>query len=1501
MALLDPDAINESMARTLGKYRESATFLYDLQDKPTDVNSVYQIKANATAYINTLDKALTPGTRKRMAEYVDMYSSALQEALKDGSLPKGISAVDLNEMMLDNVDKMVYQETETRKRQLGDHGIRHVTGNIENSFKMLDEIEGTTGYDKLFAAQVMVDHDMGYTAGVVQKSFEATKYHELFSEKYARSQDEQYRKVFGDRTNEMYNALATHADFDLDWQGQPVLSSIRTADNLALFARDKLPALFMDVPGATTALYKLQLAKSVGQDKEMLPRIKQELSSLVDNTNLDDRIKAELHSAVEEIVPATSKFTLGMLAGEIDGFAFDGNRMEVDLVSKPEREVLNGLFDLGNRQFDKFLGGYNSEGSAGDNGVDLLEKDTGDRVLNIRYRDESATVANSELVELHEVSVRPIINKLRGAIGDDASTELKDSVWNSIEKPLGVRLGGGELEDFRKRFYDGTLGEFPLSAKEKAYLEAEYRAKHLPGKHDQKSHGHGHSRSTLPDYMPTKYSLLAEARMRSGKGRFGAFYPGERASHFELLGHSKESVEDMDRLLDNYSYGDPEQRNIEAQIIGHIVAGDDVGQAIKDQINLEDRLLKVWIEGNDARLVDERKSFEGDWAWYFPRQGGLNVGDAWYGADYGRTEGEAKAAAWDATKNFYESWNSEIYRKGTTKQPGDYIESWSEDPHGAAMAGPGSNIGWDVSMRMDELYSNGYHVLGGYAKLMGAPGEAELTLIRFPEDTKLKHLPGMHSQPSHTPRIYLGGTPVTPNYFADGGSHLLNTLSQDMRRTVMDALIAYKITEEELQDLNGFTDKPAPGYSLSNLNYFEDPDDPDRQVLGVYDPDTRMVHIAPMMANRSDGGKVVLHELGHHVVEVNPNYRAKRAAAMFVISQLRHRRVGPVNAIDYGLREYSFTNENEFLADTFKVYKAGNEVQKRNLDDIYNDVLGFTEGMEGVLKHLAGKHDQKSHGRGNMGIGTLKNSYDELVPSLVGGREELAYMIAPDSKNIADVHDFNGKKYINHYRLVSDYPELFGDDPIQAGWIRVRDVGLYVSFETSTIDAIALRRLQQLVDGGLIKLHGKLFDWSSKTSGTITGNSEDFMMAKSAEQLRKSNQFKSLLHADEIISVHKGNVIQFIVRPTTISEAQASETPWYYTNVYATEPLVKLAMMLKHLPGRHNQKTHAPHIKRIGGIEMAPADIPDMEQNRIDAVKRIQEWRASGRSDADIARDGYKWRFWAHRDSISNRHIAWEWAMWEQIQGVAEKQGYKYKKVLTAKDVFDDPDMDPENLAYAYDKRVRDKWARVDHYADEYGTNWRNDVSSRDSMDEWLNTEDGKAHSDYSIKQLWYNARKVGTDYVPGGKGYGASRHFDKYRPFAGLEELANAKNFEEAKNATVELYRGVEREEYATEDRRVPFISYTTSPEIAKLFAEGYAHSYNKPGQGMVVKRRIKAKDMLAFINNDGELEVLVKPPKANVKEKELDVELRLNDTLDVALKHLANNSSLPTSRKYK
>jgi hypothetical protein len=148
--------------------------------------------------------------------------------------------------------------------------------------------------------------------------------------------------------------IETHDGMDIDWDVDPVASSIKVADNLALFQVDKLPPIFREVPANIGVLESLA-GKSISVQEARYKMIEN-----IEATSLSPKIKKQLMGAVKEVSGATPKFTLGMLGGEIDSYTWMGaNKGEsghllINLRENKEMTRLNKLGDWGQKQFGKF-------------------------------------------------------------------------------------------------------------------------------------------------------------------------------------------------------------------------------------------------------------------------------------------------------------------------------------------------------------------------------------------------------------------------------------------------------------------------------------------------------------------------------------------------------------------------------------------------------------------------------------------------------------------------------------------------------------------------------------------------------------------------------------------------------------------------------------------------------------------------------------------------------------------------------------------------------------------------------------------------------------------------------------------------------------------------------------------------------------------------------------------------------------------------------------------
>lgn len=234
-------------------------------------------------------------------------------------------------------------------------------------------------------------------------------------------------------------------------------------------------------------------------------------------------------------------------------------------------------------------------------------------------------------------------------------------------------------------------------------------------------HGHkgrkGQRGGSMPGEM-TKAMAVGLERMQSSTGKYGAMRPQEWEAHFQELGFSNETVEELRRNLKNLGVGYEAQVDAKKNILTALEEDTELGKAVREQIRLETTLNSTGQEYADTLWEKDKAGFDRDWEFYSPRDGGMTVNDTWYD-NYDR--------AVRAREVMFDEWNRFAYRRGGLDSP---IQSWSMNPGGAEMRGPGSGIGWDHRIDLGDLAAKGYSVLGGYSILMGAPGEAEITLIR---------------------------------------------------------------------------------------------------------------------------------------------------------------------------------------------------------------------------------------------------------------------------------------------------------------------------------------------------------------------------------------------------------------------------------------------------------------------------------------------------------------------------------------------------------------------------------------------------------------------------------------------------------------------------------------------------------------------------------------------------------------------------------------------------
>lgn len=360
----DPEVVSKEMSDDLhlNNSPESKPFSGELFSENNEIIND-NIRNLVEAYIGEakISKEYGEKIRKSTEDYIGLISQAQQEK---GSISKDLKAGDIQKISEDIVNKMVYQNRESFKRGLGDHGVRHIIdGNIAEAMKMIDSYNNAnpenplSAKDRLKMMTVHFNHDMGYTVGVNRKGFESTGDHPKFSQKIFESQKDLYGNLFVDEDFEqMSEIIKTHDGAKADFKEQPFESIVRLSDNLSLFNDVKLPEIFYSVPENMAVLQKIDLARKAGQSIDGLKvKLKE---NVMKQEGLSEDTKKALLNAAEEINKMAPGFNLGMMAGKLDGYEMQGSKMVVNIRESDMHKQIQELFELNQKQFVKALESY---------------------------------------------------------------------------------------------------------------------------------------------------------------------------------------------------------------------------------------------------------------------------------------------------------------------------------------------------------------------------------------------------------------------------------------------------------------------------------------------------------------------------------------------------------------------------------------------------------------------------------------------------------------------------------------------------------------------------------------------------------------------------------------------------------------------------------------------------------------------------------------------------------------------------------------------------------------------------------------------------------------------------------------------------------------------------------------------------------------------------------------------------------------------------------------
>jgi len=304
---------------------------------------------------------LAGDSSNRVRDYIDHC----RELLNSEDLA-GVDGKKMNEMLINAIDNLYYQEMESNRQAFTDHGVRHIVGNIirQDQIMMAATDGKATGMERLMGQFVMIHHDVGYTTPLIRegglRGVIVTSDHPKFSKKILGEQSSIWDEDTGlfnrKQFDSMLDIVATHDSTKID-RSNMLATSIRVSDNLSLFSKEKLPGMFRYVENGQSLLSDMGLAAHAG-DETKFNILKKNLHKQIDKSNISSQLKRDLKAATKEVTYLTPKFTLGVLAGEIKGISKEGNRVKVSIKYNDYDAFLQKHFDMGQKQTKKFLNDY---------------------------------------------------------------------------------------------------------------------------------------------------------------------------------------------------------------------------------------------------------------------------------------------------------------------------------------------------------------------------------------------------------------------------------------------------------------------------------------------------------------------------------------------------------------------------------------------------------------------------------------------------------------------------------------------------------------------------------------------------------------------------------------------------------------------------------------------------------------------------------------------------------------------------------------------------------------------------------------------------------------------------------------------------------------------------------------------------------------------------------------------------------------------------------------
>ncbi len=312
-----------------------------------DARNLKRSADNILAELTAFDYLLAADSRALLRTFVADTHKLIDTCLKERAV-QGIDAAPMHGLLRDLVHKLVYQELVSRRRAMGDRGVRRIMGNItlaEEVYAQLRRLPDFSPRERLLMRIIHVHQDLGHVAYAARASFRGGKLHRAYGARIFADEANRYRVLLTHEEIELVRAaVTTHAGEELPFSQARVLALVRAVDHLAPFAPHRVYRHLERLDGATDYLDDMLARARLGRVSDYLAA-KGALADFLSAAGLEQPLCDDISAAFRPIERQADLVELGELAGQVRALTFHGDALKVSLRPDVFAQRYQALFD----------------------------------------------------------------------------------------------------------------------------------------------------------------------------------------------------------------------------------------------------------------------------------------------------------------------------------------------------------------------------------------------------------------------------------------------------------------------------------------------------------------------------------------------------------------------------------------------------------------------------------------------------------------------------------------------------------------------------------------------------------------------------------------------------------------------------------------------------------------------------------------------------------------------------------------------------------------------------------------------------------------------------------------------------------------------------------------------------------------------------------------------------------------------------------------------------